>query len=387
MFAIRLLTALSLAATCAAQGLDVRLHQYDWPLNDGSIVEYSRAGAFELLFDDRDVQLLAANGGGFVNIVLLDNHTGEINWLVRNLPLSFQSTAEMYEMPYIVPFGMGEKNGIPWGLSVLSTSVSAKPAQSMPIDYIQVMNAEPSLYPFMIGGWIDDGAGLTASSGDPNQVSLDAQCGLQGPGGDEPTIVCTGAIIDIPGGVPAPKATGNNCGPASVAGSIAYMAALNGRPMPPVQQVYEGLRDCMGTDANGTTTSNLLSGKNAYTCQNELPICSEILQGPDWVCTVASILQMGGDVELMFRRGDCSQPGAEGHIAMIHGIARYSDGTIMVETMEPTIEPDGTTSWAKVPIFFDQGGGLLLDPSTGANKGCLWGFFAEIWQSSCFCAH
>lgn len=386
MFAFRLLTALSLAATCAAQGLDVRLHQYDWPLSDGSIVEYSRAGAFELLFDGDDDQLLTANGGGFVNIVLLDNHTGEINWLVRNLFISFSSDARMHEMPYVVQFGMGDVNGLPWGTSVLSTSVSANPAGSMPIDYIQVVDAEPSLYPFMIAGWIEnDGDSTTAAlSVDPNQVALDSMGGTQGPGGSDPTPVCSGGIADLPGGIPAPSAGGNDCGPASVAGSIAYMAKLHGRSVPPVQDIFKGLKDCMATNESGTSTQDLLDGKNAYTCRNELPICSEILEGQGWGCVVAAALQMGGDVEVMFKRGTCEQPGA-GHIAMIRGIMVFSDGTTIIETMEPVTNDDGTTEWRTTPIVVESNG-QMINALTGQPEGCLRSYFAELWQSGCVCA-
>lgn len=386
MLLSRILTVLSLAATCSAQGLDIRLHQYDWPLSDGTLVKHSRAGGFELLFDDGDQQLLSAQGGGFVNISLLDNYTGEAHWLVRNLYLSFSSLEQMYEMPVVVPFGMGDQNGLPWGTSILATAVLPSPAARMPIDYIQVVDAVSGKYPFMIGGWIQsDGDSAAPEAADPNQVALDNQCGLQGPGGD-PTIVSIGHILPVPGGVPAPSAGGMDCGPASVAGSIAYMGAVHGRAVGPVQDIFDGLKDCMNTDANGTTTGNLLAGKNEYTCEHELPICSEILEGHDWVVVVAEVLRMGGDVEVMYKRGDCSQPGTSNHIAMIRGISQFSDGTILVETMEPVTNADGTTSWVDIPIFFDGAGGLVADPVGGAAKGCLWGYFAEVWQGGCVCA-
>lgn len=383
MILTRIFAVLSLVATCAAQGLEVRLYQYDWPLSDGSVVSHSRAGGFELLFDDDDRQLLASQGGGYVNVSLLDNYTGQPHWVVRNLYFSFATDAEMYEMPVVVPFGMGTQNGLPWGQSWLATSVSASPAATMPLDYIQSVPAEPKLYPYLIGGWVlEDGDTAAPISSDPNQVALDNLGGTQGPQGDDPQIVISGGIGNPPGGIPAPKASGNECGPASVAGSIAYMAALNNHPAPPVQDIFNGLKDCMSTDATGTSTSNLLAGKNAYTSQHELPICSEILQGWDWIATVAAILQGGGDVEVMIRRGDCAKPGTTGHIAMIRGIAQFDNGTILIETMEPVTNPDGTTSWESVPLFFERGGGMI-DPMTGKKVGCLWGFFAEIWQPSC----
>lgn len=385
MILTRILASLSLVATCAAQGLEVRLYQYDWPLSDGSVVTHSRAGGFELLFDDEDTQLLASEGGGFVNIALLDNYTGQPHWLVRNLPLSFSSFDDMYDRSVVVPFGMGDVNGLPWGQSWLSTSVSATPAATMPIDYIQSVFAERVVHPYLIGGWVlEDGDTAAPGPGtDPNQVALDSQGVTQGPQDPEAKIVLSAQILPTVGGFGAPDAGGMNCGPASVAGSIAYMAALNNHPVPPVQDIFEGLQDCMGTDEDGTTTAGLLDGKNAYTSQNELPICSEVLQGVQWFEFAMDVLKRGGDVEVMYRRGDCSKPGASGHIAMIHSMALFDDGSMMIMTLEPKTNEDGTTSWDEVPLFFDPGGKLGYDAGTGASDGCLWGFFAELWQSNC----
>ena len=126
--------------------------------------------------------------------------------------------------------------------------------------------------------------------------------------------------------VPAVNEDKNGCAPAAVARSIKMLSNENDHldVSDTAQQIYNDLRGKMGTTATGTSTPNILAGKNTYVTEENLPIASEFTN--DFQRAIDT-LNCGGDCEIGVywgKNGAGQNMGA--HRAFVSEITPIKDG-------------------------------------------------------------
>lgn len=372
-----------LSSLASAQDIAGELIQYDWPMADGTYVMNSRAGAVRLRLDDQAAQLLDENGGGWINISVQNNVSGGHQWIVRNIYASFPTVESMMSAPVVLPIGIGDVSGLPWQNNLLDVELTPTPQDAMNMDGGSVTVLH-EVYPYPIGGLIfpsavDGGSGCT----DANTAAMQGQGGASSSATQDPQP--TGGArhpVGI-GGLGKIDFEGKDCGPASVTASIEMMAGVRNHPLPSTQDLFKRLKENMKTDETGTTTSDLLDGKNKTTCELELPVCSQII-GWEFLWLIQQLIADGHDVEIMYKQGDCSDPCAPGHMAVIEGIINLDNGETVFVTGEPRKNPaPGEPAWERnfLPVRPD---GTIRD-ANGNVIFCFMGFFAEFWSDDPFC--
>lgn len=361
---ILLASLLTLSAAPAYGGnVDFTLRQLDWVTHSGPGYPYSRVGEIDFKLTDVNTEFLASNGGAYVNITLLNNVSGGVAWPVRNLYLSYPSLSALLADTPTVRFGLGDDSamGIPWGLTYLAVETSTAPLTTYPLTNIQAQT--PGIRQVLSGG---SGPTLAGGGWDVLPLLLGPYIGSSSP----PT--STGTIQVPVDSIPPISEGPNECAPASVARSIAYLEGLAGLPPGDPQADKDLLAILMGTDPmTGTKDGDMLDGKNDFVDLYELPICSEIKYATDdnWtelVCDIIDMLNSGYDIEVLL-----DWPGG-GHAAMLTSLTKHADGSVTIEYVDDPNQKDGKAENETHVETFGPG---------GDNFFCsLDGFFCECWN-------
>lgn len=363
---MRILLAALLTLTAApayAGNVNFTLSQLDWATHTGPGYPYSRVGEAELHFTNANTEFLASNGGAYVNIALFNNVSGGIAWPVRNMYLSYPNLAALLADSPTVRFGLGGDSamGVPWGLTYLAVETSSAPLTTYPL--VNIHTQVPVHRQVLSGG-----SGPIVPGGGWDQLPF-----LLGPfiGSLFPPS-STGSIQVPVDKIPAINEGPNECAPASVARSVAYLEGLAGSPPGNPQADKDFLAFLMMTDSVfGTTDGDMLDGKNAFVEFYELPICSEIKYASDdnWedlICDIIDMLNNGYDIEVLL-----AWPGG-GHAAMLTSLTKHDDGSVTIEYVD---DPDQKDNMAENETHVE-----VFGPG-GTSGGCsIDGFFCECWS-------
>jgi len=371
------LAALAGVAIRAVDGADLAFEQISWLDHAGASYtsRYSDWGEVKLSLSSADHSLFhpmtvegVAGYGGFVNIVT--DAAGSADWEVRNLPIWYTDPLELDgRLPQGVSFDLGVSPGtIVSGLNCYYT-VNPAPLALMPAgtfvskpvtEFSQLLSGDN----LWLGTVLLQGGGLTSP-----------QAAMDFPGAESGEVIGSSAKIAIPEkDVAAVNEDKNGCAPGAVARSIKYMADAHPNVNVPdsAQTVYGQLRTDMGTTAAGTDTPDILSGKNTYVRNHNLPITSTQTKS---FKKAMDTLKNKGDVEVGVRWGQKADGTSLGaHRAFVTEVQELQDANgnttgYVVKTMDDPTQGDGTAANSTHTMKFDANGKLLQYDGKGAATG------------------
>ena len=128
--------------------------------------------------------------------------------------------------------------------------------------------------------------------------------------------------------------------------------------------MHKGLKERMGTTADGVTADGMLAGKQDYTSDMGLPIDSSLAPWGD-IGDVMDALADGADVEILISWGD-----GTGHAAMITSIVALSDGSFQI-----TYVDDPVATLRRLVRVVRPGGTVAM-----LEFGLPRGFWRPLWE-------
>jgi len=342
-------------------GITVSFVQLNW-LDDAGDVRFanSRVGVAMFNFGDTAAASLVGDGR-FVNV--FTDIDGALAWSVQNLFLRYPSTERMMSSSPSVQFAITAENGtrvadLRYALSITSEPLVAyigppdSPASVVPDDYhaggFNGGGTGLSDLPLIIGPWV----GPDPFAGQLEESALTVRGGRDLETVDEEI---------------------NGCAPGAVARSIKYMLDQMDRVPDDlrdidVQDIYESLKDLMGTDNVGTNVDELLEGKAAW-AGNDLPIVTEKAgwsgQG---IQDAIDAIKDRGDVEIRI-----SLSGGGGHAAMVTSIVRFNNGQLQITYIDDPTQGDGEAE--------NQAHVITVNPDASFKGGTIRGFVVERIES------
>lgn len=336
----------------------------------------------DLLFPQEDGSL-----AGWFNVQLSVNG-GPMQWAVHNFPLQVMSPEDLGgRLPVRLPIDLGIQEGQPAFGGDMILSITPQPMPFPPEFGLQLAQFPIQPREILVGGFASldpPTSGSTAQSG-PWQhpatefVVVDGQL---------ISILCPPFEISIPENeASSVDEEENGCAPGGVARSLAYLKDLCPDLNLPddAQEIYEDLRDAMGTsvgeDGTGTHlgpdapdgSRGILGGKADYLEAQGLTGIIVTTTSSDFA-DVAHCLADGADVELGVWWGlDADGDSMGGHMAWVVSMQaiKLPDGTIIgwiVEIVDDAVQGDGVSENAKTALVFDADGGLL---GYGADAGVI----------------
>lgn len=360
---------LGLAALSAA-GAGLSFEQVSWlDTSGGYVSQYSDWGqvlvslnsADDGMFYDMTLLDGTVGRGGYVNIVT--DAGGSQSWEVANLPIFYQAPAELDgRLPQEVKFDLGVTSGGQVTALNYHYTIDQFPLAAMPgtgtggsasvVEFSQFM-AGDNLW---MGSTFIEGAG-----GGTPQPAED----FGGAGAGEALGWQTGIAVPQ-NSVPAIDEDGNGCAPGAVARSIQYMDSAHDNVNLPdyvtPQATYDLLYIAMDTKPNGTSTADILTGKDAFVDVLGLPIVST--QTTNFF-TAMQTLANKGDVELGVNWGTGANGKSQGaHRTFVSGIQEIVDGSgnttgFVVTTIDDPTQGDGNAENRQHTMKFDANGKLV----------------------------
>lgn len=330
----------------------MEFQQLDWLSDSGGYNSLnSDFGRASVLFSPADIGSFNFNPGdgsyyGYLNVVTTVSGGTPNNWAVQNLPLRFDSAASFGgRLADSVWFDLTISSGTDVSSLFYDLNVSPVPLASPGFSATLLSTVANSDVLF---GGLDGTTGFDTFTGGTGQSAPpDAQNYIGAAVGN--AIGAGGAVSGSLTNIPAVNEATNACAPGSAARSLVYLrnqtgVAVTGTP----QQIYGQLTNAMNTTvAGGTSVSNFLAGKRAYTTTNGLPITT--IQSNS-IPAALQALRSTNDVEVMIwwgRNGAGASMG--GHAAMVTGLIPITNaaGQITGYTMtyiDDSIQGDGIAS-------------------------------------------
>ncbi len=373
----RLLWVLALLGIALpSEAVELDFYQLSWLDDSGGYVsQYSDWGRVEITLTSADAgwfHPMTVGGvdgwGGFLNVVT--DSSGSPDWNVGNLPIFFTDLLELDgRLPQGVLFDLGVVPGTQIATLDYLLTVDSTPLAAMPGGALQPTPV--SDYEILVGGdnlWLRDtfieGGGKTAPQQAKNSKSADA--------GEKIGSVAKISVAEK--NVATVNEDNNGCAPGAVARSIKYMADAHSHVnvTDDAQTVYGDLRTTMKTDADGTATPDILSGKNKYVADNKLPITST--QTTNFKKAMET-LKNKGDVEVGVhwgKKADGSSLGA--HRAFVSEIQEIQDAAgittgYVVKIIDDPKQGDGTAANSVTTLKFDAAGNLVQMDGKGTATG------------------
>jgi len=370
----------------AQQTVAVRLIQLDWLRREEPAIECSRVFEVQVMLRGSDRQLLEANGGGWVNVVLdiIDPETNLPYWAVRNLFLSYP------DVPYMVKSRPTAQFGLPWPFPVGGNCVTSMGAAV-------VVTPEPVLEPswppplvptvveregHLVGGIIgidEDGNEFGGGSENADVPFMLGPWELPPPAAGPPPGVRPQStwsptpwrgILDV-------SELNYGCAPAAATRSIKTVMKNERKKTEPAVNMYNHLIDDMKTkitpgpgEVGGTKAENMNAGKNQYCYDHDLPINSEMQWGEDSFAAASEVLGRGGDVELWIGwTGTDGRPNG-GHAAMVTGMKQVAPHIWQITYVDDPVQGDGVAASKEHVIVVSDLNGYF-------TRGKVWGFMLE----------
>jgi hypothetical protein len=273
---------------------------------------------------------------------------------VQNLYLAYPDPGFMGDSSPSVQFRWPIPEGIPIDLVEYGILITPEPIEdpAFPIDQI----APVQFSAYHAGGFEGGGSGMSALP-----FIIGPWIGPHIP----PVIPIRGSWTWLPGDlIDTVDEDINGCAPASAARSIEYMGWTFGFPTDSADDIYDDLRGDMGTDATGTSVGNFLTGKQAYTDREGLPIDTKQVFGMAGIGEVMDAIDNGCDVEIMI-----AWEGGGGHAAMITSVIQLSDGSYIITYVDDPEQGDGEAENEEHTIH--------VRPDGTFNGGSIIGFQIE----------
>jgi len=309
--------------------LDAHFYQLDWLAEDLTpLWPDSAVGEMALEFDGTEAAFLADNGGAYVNVVIQSAMPSLVNrpqWIVQNLYLAYPDHEHMANSSPTVQFRLPVQNGEDVQDMWVGLAVSDQPAVQFP--WVQVQLVPVWDRPYLTGGFAGGGSALS---------SLPIMVGPWVGALPDNWPVAWAWTWQAADGIAAVNEDINGCAPASAARSIAYLGAAHGFQTENAQAIYDDLYDDMDTDEDGTADADMLSGKNKYTGDNDLPIETELVYGMEHLDDVMDAINAGADVEILI-----SWDPNGGHAAMITSVTKFADGSYEITYVDDPTQGDG----------------------------------------------
>ncbi|MBL1217471.1 MAG: hypothetical protein D8M59_08245 [Planctomycetes bacterium] len=333
----------------------VQLEQLNWIGDCGKPdIPASAVGRAVFTFSAADPdhqQFLAANGGGYINVLLWPDG-GDLDWVVQNLYVAYPDAATLDGAGTSVLFRLP---GIEHGQEVLTasygTAITDQPLATA--DFVVDSDAEVFLYDHLTGGGADDSPGfLNGGSGCSDLPSeIGNWCGTT-----TTTTTSTSAWIGEVDDYPPIDEKLNHCVPASTARSLDYLIRYHDLTRPKngdgtgmsSQQMESALATVMETTradgtwfiAPGTKKNKALIGKNKFVAEHSLPIETRFpytsrktgaMPAQPTLDDAMTSLADKCDVELVFAR-----KGGGFHMVFVTQITRHEDanGTVTGYTID-----------------------------------------------------
>lgn len=355
-----LLVAALFAATTAARAAVPAFTQLTW-LDDagGPLVPYSHVVVVEFAFGPGDLQLLAAQGGGYLNLVT-DTGDGP-RWSVENLYVAYPDLPYLLQSRPTLQFDAGSADGLPlqvlaWSLAITAQPLAAPPQQ--PPAFAQVQQRE-----YLAGGVDAGGSGvleLVASIG-PFTGCHAADCAA-------PQLV---AMMPRPvaANVAAVDEGTMGCVPAALARSLKYLFGDGALAGTDVQDIYGELYGLLGTSAaTGTKHDAIKSAKKKYAKQHDLDVQTNDWNFKNGAKFGAEGLTAGADVEMRI-----VWPNGQGHFVMVTEIvALGKDKGYQIKYVDDPRQGDGQAQNQEHTITVDKDGRI-----TSGGGGSVASFMVE----------
>ena len=374
-YAVGMVVLLAVVSQVPAAGLVFQ--QVSWLDSAGSPVSrYSDWGRVEISLSSADDALFhpmvvdgLAGSGGFINVV--SNAGGPDDWEIVNLPIFYPDPSELDgRLPQGVLFDLGVSPTTPVGSLDYYFTIDPAPLAVMPttgtgasqavVEFEQILSGE-SLW---LGTNHYEGGGLASP-----QAAMDFR------GAESGEVIASRGSISIPEtSLATVNEDDNGCAPGAVARSIKYLSDAHENVNVPdnAQTVYGQLRTAMGTDANGTNTADILSGKDAYVAAHNLPITST--QTKDFKKAIDT-LQHTGDVEIGVWWGEDADGNSMGsHRAMVTEVQELQDASgnttgYVIKTVDDPVQGDGKEANSTHTMKFDANGKLVQYDGHGVGTG------------------
>ncbi|MBI5396908.1 MAG: hypothetical protein HZA91_16555 [Verrucomicrobia bacterium] len=335
----------------AARALIVSFDQLDW-LSDagGYSSQNSDFGQANLLFSPGDIGSFTFNPGdssyyGFMNVVTDTSSFGgsPSNWAVQNLPLRFDSASGFNgrisdSVWFDLTTGAGtDVPSLNYNLSITSAPLGAPFFGPMtPIS----VNTTSALF-----GGLDGTTGFDPFSGGTGQAAPPPAQNFVGAAVGQ--AISTGATIaGTLTNIPSVNEATNACAPGSAARSLVYLRQQMGiNETNSAQTIYNSLTQSMATTvAGGTSVSNFMAGKQAYTTANGLPVTTTQTNS---IPAAIQALRSTNDVEIMIWWGrNAGGTNLGGHAAMVTGIIAITNAAgqvtgYTISYIDDAIQGDG----------------------------------------------
>jgi len=323
--------------------------------------------------DAGDFYLMTAGGvsgyGGFINIATDVGGAGPV-WNVMNLPIFFEDAAELDgRLPQGVAFDLGVAPGtdvtsLDYTWEIIETPTDVMPAwtpTTVSVGTFEFLAGGDALW---MGTILSEGAGPNAPA--PAENFTGANKGEK--------IGSVAKVTVAEKDLPTVNEDKNGCAPGSVARSVKYMSNTHSNVNVPdsAQTVYGQMRTAMDTDANGTSTADILSGKNSYVSANNLPIVSTQSNS---FAKAMDTLKNGGDVEVGVSWGKDADGNSLGaHRAMVTEMQEITDSAgnttgYVVKIVDDPEQGDGKAENKVHTLKFDKNGKLIGHDGKGAATG------------------
>ncbi len=365
----------SLAFLCAsafAQQVDVGVVQHEWVLDDHTI-PYSRAGSLEFDFSTNHTQLLAANGGGYLNVWLQNNRTGGIRWVVRNYYYSFPDMRRLEGSQITTLFGIGTANGLPWGPTAVSAKVTAQAQGMSGMHTFRMVQPRHEGY-HMGGGWHGPQTTTAPPGGGGGESGFEGMLDLI------PEVI--GGLLGVPpvmaGGISAPvcdlpeiTSSPTECVPTAVAMSITYLCEQNGTPCEEAQDMKDNLSTYMSAWEDGADLKGLRDGKLLYVDEHDLPISTTWIPGSQ-AALIPYYLNEGCDVEIGFMVIHPQTGEVTSHMGMLTSMELTPDGGARARFVHDPNERDDQPGKKEESVD--------INPDGTFYAGTLDGFVVECWN-------
>ncbi|MBN2534869.1 MAG: hypothetical protein JXB88_18455 [Spirochaetales bacterium] len=340
-------------------GVDAYVVQFDWVLSAGGKIVNSRVGEARFTVTPGDIKYIQENNGAFINMAIdCDAVPGPI-WIVQNMYVPNDDT--LPEIQTGAMFGMGS-SGNSWENAFISVILSDEPfdfGSHLSSCTCTLFSATSIIHEDYLTGGMDGGSG---DSSIPAVITVWKGFDADADATDW-TPVSIG-IVSSEGSIPAIDEGPNECAPAAIARSIAYMASLNDEPVDSPQDIKDDLADEMGTTSSGTQKNNIIPGKNDYTDSEDLPVDSSESTNID---TAINTLNNGGDVEIMI-----SWTGGGGHAAMVVKIVKYADGSASITFVDDASQGNNQAN--------NDSHTIHVNPDGSFEHGEIIGFIIESWN-------
>ena len=345
--------AVALASTSSTFGVDAQFRQLDWEFGGDAMIQDSRVGEVAFHFDLTTPEDELLLDGAYVNVVF-EAFDGQPHWVVRNLFLAYPDPEFMINSSPSVQFPLPVQQGFPLEQANAGVLITPEPMLDFPLVPVQ---------PVFVDSVIHRSGGFNGGGSEGYQLPFLIQD--WGINFDALAFPVDFAWTHTPAdSLPKVNEERNGCAPGSAARSIEYLGDLFGFPTDGAQQIYDDLKDSMGTTvgegSTGTTVGNFLTGKQAYTQGEGMPIDTVQKFGLADICEVMELINQGADVEIMISWGN-----GKGHAAMITSIIKWSDGSYTITYVDDPTQGDGVAENEEHTIHVNpngtiQGGGSII---------------------------